>query len=117
LLKTSASAELVDAVRAVHEGKPYLSHKISDIVVDYVNQYNNLNKKSPIAHLTERELDVLHLLVEDKTNTEIADILEISVKTVPSYRSRLMRKLGVKTISGLIKFAIEHDLVPSNDGG
>jgi DNA-binding NarL/FixJ family response regulator len=113
LLKESAGIEVVNAVRAVHAGHRYLSQKISDkLVDDYVRQRQGAEAKSPLARLSPREREVLQLVVEGKTSAEIADALSLSVKTVETYRSRLMHKLAINDLPALVKFAIQHGLTP-----
>jgi DNA-binding NarL/FixJ family response regulator len=113
LLKESAGIEVVNAVRAVHAGHRYLSQKISDkLVDDYVRQRQAAEAKSPLGRLSPREREVLQLVVEGKTSAEIADVLSLSVKTVETYRSRLMHKLGISDLPALVKFAIQHGLTP-----
>jgi DNA-binding NarL/FixJ family response regulator len=112
LLKESAGIEVVNAVRAVHVGHRYLSQKISDrLVDDYVCQ-RQAAAKSPLARLSPREREVLQLVVEGKSSAEIADDLSLSVKTVETYRVRLMNKLDIGDLPGLVKFAIQHGLTP-----
>mgnify|MGYP001815396698 FL=1 len=111
LLKESVGIEVVNAVRAVHAGHRYLSQKISDSLVDdYVRQRQAAEAKSPLARLSPREREVLQLVVEGKSSAEIADTLSLSVKTVETYRTRLMHKLGVSDLPALVKFAIQHGL-------
>ena len=112
LLKESAGIEVVNAVRAVHAGRRYLSQRISDKMIDdYVRQREAV-AKSPLARLSPREREILQLVVEGKSSAEIAAILSLSSKTVETYRSRLMRKLGISDLPGLVKFAIQHGLTP-----
>lgn len=111
LLKESAGIEVVNAVRAVHAGHRYLSQKISDkLVDDYVLQRQSTETKDPLARLSPREREVLQLVVEGKSSAAIAGILSLSPKTVETYRSRLMRKLGISDLPRLVKFAIQHGL-------
>ena len=111
LLKESAGVEVVNAVRAVHTGQRYLSQKISNQVLDdYMRQREMADARSPLAALSPREREVLQLVVEGKSSADIAGILFISPNTVDTYRSRLMRKLGVSDLPGLVKFAIQHGL-------
>jgi DNA-binding NarL/FixJ family response regulator len=107
VLKESAGAELVDAVHTVQMGRPYLSHKLTE-TIDAEISYN----KSPLERLTSRELQVLQLTVEGKSASEIAGSLSLSPKTVETYRSRLMHKLGLNDLPSLVKFAIQHGLTP-----
>jgi DNA-binding NarL/FixJ family response regulator len=113
LLKESAGVEVVNAVRAVHAGHRYLSQKISDkIIDDYVRQREGAEAKIPLTRLSPREREVLQLVVEGKPSAEIAEILSLSPKTVETYRSRLMQKLGISDLPGLVKFAILYGLTP-----
>ncbi len=111
LLKESAGQEVVEAVRAVHDGRRYLSQRIKETVIDdYIQQRKTVSAKSPFEMLSSREREVIQLVVEGKTSADIARTLFISPKTVETYRSRLMQKLGVKDLPGLVKFAIQHGL-------
>ncbi len=113
LLKESAGIEVVNAVRAVHAGHRYLSQNISDwLIDDYVHQRQATEGKGPLARLSHREREVMQLVVEGKSSAEIADILSLSLKTVETYRSRLMRKLGISDLPSLVKFAVQHGLTP-----
>jgi len=113
LLKESAGVEVVNAVRTVQAGHRYLSQKISDKVIDnYVHQREAAETTSPLARLSPRERQVLQLVVEGKSSVEIASALSLSHKTVETYRSRLMRKLGISDLPSLVKFAIRQGLIP-----
>jgi DNA-binding NarL/FixJ family response regulator len=113
LLKESAGVEVVSAVRAVYAGHRYLSQKISDQVIEsYARLRDTAQAASPLALLTEREREVLQLVVEGNTSAQIAALLSLSRKTVETYRSRLMRKLGIEDVPSLVKFAIQHGLTP-----
>lgn len=113
LLKASAGAEVIKAVRTVHAGRRYLSQQISDRVIeDYIRQREAASDQGPLACLSPREREVLQLVVEGKTNTQIADTLFLSRKTVATYRSRMMEKLNVDDLASLVKFAIQHGVTP-----
>jgi len=106
LLKDSAGSEVVDAVRAVHTGQRYLSHKIAAAVIDdYIAERHRL---SPLESLSRRERQILQLVAEGKSSAEIAAMLFLSPKTVDTYRSRMMHKLGISELPSLVKFAIQH---------
>ena len=108
LLKDSAGAEVAVAVRAVHAGRRYLSERIGDLVISgYLGQDG---ADSPIESLSQRERDILHLIMDGHSNPEAARRLNLSVKTVETYRSRMMQKLGLKSVAELVKFAISHGL-------
>ena len=111
LLKESAGIEVINAVRTVHAGQRYLSQKISDKVIDnYVRQREAAETTSPLARLSPRERQILQLVVEGESSAEIASALSLSRKTVETYRSRLMRKLGISDLPSLVKFAIRQGL-------
>jgi DNA-binding NarL/FixJ family response regulator len=113
LLKESAGVEVVNAIRAVLAGRRYLSQKISDQVIDdYVSRRETVGAESPLARLSAREREVLQLVVEGKSSADIAETLFLSPKTVETYRSRLMKKLGISDLPSLVKFAIQHGLTP-----
>jgi DNA-binding NarL/FixJ family response regulator len=112
LLKEAAGTEVVEAVRAVSAGRRYLSQKISNMVIDnYVRQHEAGQARDPLAPLSPREREVLQLVVEGRSSAEIAETLSLSPKTLDTYRSRLMKKLGISDLPGLVKFAIQHGLI------
>jgi DNA-binding NarL/FixJ family response regulator len=111
VLKESAGKEVVSAVRAVRVGRRYLSRKIAETMIDdYVHQRESTEAKSPLERLSPREREVLQLVVEGKSSKEIANIIHLSPKSVETYRSRLMQKLNVNDLPGLVKFAIQHGI-------
>lgn len=108
LLKNSAGSELVAAVRAVHAGRRYLTEKINELVI--AGYLGENRAASPLESLSKRERDILQHIVDGRNNRETAELLHISVKTVETYRSRMLQKLGIKNVTELIKFAITHGL-------
>ncbi len=113
ILKESAGEEVVKAVHKVHAGHLYLSQEISETVVtDYIKHRGVADEKTPLESLSNREREILQLIVEGKTITEISQLLFISPKTVDTYKSRLMNKLDIKDLPSLIRFAIKHGLSP-----
>jgi DNA-binding NarL/FixJ family response regulator len=112
LLKESASDEVIEAIRIVHAGKRYLSRSISDVVLDYyVDLHRGEIEPDPLESLTVREREVMQLLVEGKSSAEIGVLLALSPRTVDTYRGRIMQKLDVPHLPGLVKFAIQHGLI------
>jgi DNA-binding NarL/FixJ family response regulator len=109
VLKESAGDEVVEAIRALRAGKRYLSHRITETMIDdYLRDGTNV---SPLDSLSLRERDVLQLVVEGNTNVAIAQKLSLSPKTVETYRARIMRKLKVRDTVELVKFAMRHGLI------
>ena len=112
LLKDSAGAEVVDAVRVVHAGRRYLSQKIASTVVDdYISERH---RASPLDSLSPRERQILQLVAEGKSSAEVAAMLFLSPKTVDTYRSRMMQKLDIGDLPSLVKFAIQHGVTQLN---
>jgi len=110
LLKESAGDEVVKAVHAVYQDRQYISQKLSDALpLSYARQRQ---ERSPFELLSAREREVLQLTVQGATSAVIAGKLALSPKTVDTYRSRLMEKLGVQNLPELVRFAIKHGLTP-----
>ncbi|HVN24122.1 MAG TPA: response regulator transcription factor [Syntrophorhabdales bacterium] len=110
LLKDSAPEELTAALRALAANRPYLSPKITDVVLkEYLS---TLPQTEPTAFtvLTAREREVLQLIAEGKTTKEIASALKVSVKTIETHRQQMMEKLNIRSIAELTKYAIREGL-------
>jgi len=111
LVKESAGREVVEAIREVCRGRRYVSPRIAGgVIEDYVRARADAGAKSPLERLSARERQVLQLVVEGRSSAEIGRLINLSPKTVETYRSRLMRKLGVENLAHLVRFAIEHSL-------
>ena len=110
LLKDCAFKELIHAIHTVAANNTYLSPKITDIVLkDYVQRIPK-DEFSSLSLLTPREREVLQLLAEGRRTKEIAHLLQVSVKTVETYRQQLMAKLSLHSIAELTKFAVREGL-------
>ena len=107
LLKESAGAEVLAAVRAAKQNRRYVSPKIADALA------LRRDKRSPFESLSAREREVLQLTVAGSTSAAIAGKLNLSPKTVDTYRSRVMEKLGVQNLPELVRLAIKHGLTPA----
>lgn len=110
LLKNCAFKELVNAIRIVTDNQIYLSPRIAGVVVgDYVGQ---LSKKgsSAFSALTDREREVLQLLAEGKSTKQIASRLNLSTKTIDSHRQQIMKKLSIRSVAELTKYAVREGL-------
>ena len=107
VLKNEAIDDLVDAIHAALRGERFVSPAVDQAVPAASARSAELDKRA----LSERELDVLRLLSEGLRTKDIADILGISAKTVETYRSRIMLKLGIDNLPGLVKFAIRAGIV------
>jgi DNA-binding NarL/FixJ family response regulator len=113
VVKRSAAKEVVEAIRAVHAGQRYLSPRVADVVLE---DYTDERRDDPLARLSAREREVLQLLAEGRTGAQIAERLSLSQKTVETYRARLVEKLGIRDLAGLVRFAIQKGLVSLDEG-
>jgi two-component system, NarL family, response regulator NreC len=110
LLKDSAFEELELAIQTVMSGQPYLSPKITDVVIkEYIHNIP-ANEATAFSTLTTREREVLQLLAEGKTTKQIAVYLNISIKTIETHRQQVMEKLNIHSIAELTKYAIREGL-------
>jgi DNA-binding NarL/FixJ family response regulator len=105
LLKGVAGDEIITAIRAVMKGELYLGKGVEEPSPPGQSQL-----KSPLESLSPREREVLQLVVEGKSGAEIANALSLAASTPDVYRSRIMRKLGIKNNAALVKFAIQHGI-------
>lgn len=115
LLKDAVTEELMLAVRSVSQGKIFLSPTISDSVMSMLISPASSQAETAVDLLTPREREVLQLVSEGHTNSAIADILSISVKTVEKHRANLMTKLEVNDLASLIRESIRRGLIILED--
>jgi two-component system nitrate/nitrite response regulator NarL len=107
--KEAPPAELRTAIEAVYDGEAHFS---DDITRDALNQFVvGGAKKAPFAQLTSREREVLIHIAEGQSNKEIADRLNIGVRTIETHRERIMRRLNIHSVAGLTKYAIANGLI------
>jgi DNA-binding NarL/FixJ family response regulator len=114
LLKRSVAEELILAIHAASRGETYLSPEVSGAVVNGFLRESAADA-SMAGELTPREREVLQLIVEGRTNKEIASVLHISLKTVEKHRANVMSKLDVHDLVGLVRVAIQKRLVFIDD--
>jgi len=108
--KTDSAKELEQALDAVRDGRSYVSPSIAQHVVDAMGGRPGQGSAAP-AELTTREREVLQLVAEGLTSKEVASTLGVSARTVESHRARLMQKLGVHKVSGLVRVALREGLL------
>jgi DNA-binding NarL/FixJ family response regulator len=107
VIKSQAANDLVEAIKAVHRGMTYLSPGVSRTLVDAY-----LGRTGPGSDaLTLRERQVLQLVAEGRTSKEIAQLLNVGVKSAETYRARIMHKLEIHTTAGLVRYAIRQGLI------
>jgi two-component system response regulator NreC len=110
VVKESAASELLAAVRALRGGHAYFAPAAARAVSEAYLAGGRL-PEDPYDRLTDREREVLQLLVEGRTNAQVAELLFVSAKTVDNHRTRLMEKLGVHNAAGLVRFAARRGLL------
>jgi len=108
LTKASAPDELVQAIRTVAKGKRYITSSVAERMAIYIEVDSG---RPPHELLSDRELQVLVLLGGGKSVGDIAGELSLSVKTISTYRARILKKTGMENTAQLIKYAVQHDLV------
>jgi len=110
VLKNARVGEIIDAIRAVARGDSYFSPPVAREIVDQIREPRRADK-GPFSHLSTREREVLRLIAEGLSAKEVASNLEISTKTVEAHRTSLMRKLGVRKATELVRYAVRHGLI------
>ncbi len=110
VLKSGASEELRQAIAAALQGKTYITPSFGqEALARLLNRSGELNEET--EQLTERQREILQLIVQGKANKEIADHIHVSVKTVEFHRARIMAKMGVRTVAELTKVALQQGLI------
>ncbi|HXH18334.1 MAG TPA: response regulator transcription factor [Chitinophagales bacterium] len=112
LLKSADSNQIMDAINTVMKGEKYISQEVaSKVVFDVVSgNVTTYDEEQPSPPLSRREKEVLRLLTHDNSYSEIARKLGISKRTVDTHRYNITKKLGIKTIAGLIRYAMDHGI-------
>lgn len=110
LLKEGAFDELIQGIRIAMSGQVYLSPKIATGVIDIFLDAHSKQRSPVFSMLTDRERQVLQMIAEGKSMKEIAFALEVSVKTVETFKQQIIRKLDIRTTAGLVKFAIREGI-------
>ena len=115
ILKSDAAQHLLSAVEALSAHRPYFTADVSQQLLDsYLARTEpGATEASPGRALTAREQEIIQLLAEGKSNKDVAKLLNLSVKTVETHRSNLMRKLGLHGLSDLIRYALRNNLIAS----
>ncbi|WP_428665885.1 response regulator [Runella sp.] len=113
VMKSAGRTELLRAIRTVAAGEHYFSEKVVKKLAEFPNEANPAGKTMPndIHPLTKREMDVLKLIVQDLSNQSIAEQLNLSLTTVETHRRNLLKKVGVSSAVGLLRWALKHKLV------
>jgi len=111
VLKSGATEELQQALTTVLRGKIYITPAFGeDVIARLWNREGELSEET--EELSDRQREILQLIVEGRGNKEIADVIHVSVKTVEFHRARIMAKLGVRSVAELTKVALQRGLIP-----
>lgn len=113
VLKGSAGSELLQAIEAAAVGKKYMGAEVADLAFQV---FSLKSEDSPLSTLSPRERQIIVMVVNGQSSTAIGEALHLSPKTVATYRSRLMAKLGVTDVPGLVRLAVRYKLVDSDEG-
>ncbi len=109
ILKETGRRELLQAVRSVYNGKTFYSSAVTDTIMNgFAAQTQKKKSHYALDYLTKREQDIISLILQENTNSEIAKALYISEHTVKTHRKRIMQKLEVKNVVGLVVLALKH---------
>lgn len=112
VLKSDADESLVAAVDTLRQHKPFLTSRVTEFVLDdYLRRTETNDEVASRTALTTRERELIQLLAEGKSNKEAASTLGISVKTIEAHRANVMRKLHVRSLSDLVRYAIRNKIV------
>jgi len=110
VLKNAGRDEVITAITEVYQGKSYLDHDVSEIVLNSVMNQSGKKSSNPFPSLSPREKDVLHCILDELTTNEIAERLHISFGTVETHRRNMLIKTGARNTAGLVRIAIEYEL-------
>ena len=112
VLKSDADQNLVAAIEALLQHKPFLTSNVTDVVLsDYLNGQIDAAEPQPRSRITRREREIIQLLAEGKSNKEVAVRLDISTRTAEAHRANIMHKLGFDSLGDLVRYAIRNKIV------
>ena len=106
VLKSADTEEIAEAIRTVHNHKPYFCREITEKLTEIVSRNYQMPPQTDIS-FTDREKDIIRLICRESTSKEIAFALNLSKRTVEGHRTRIMDKIGAKSIAGIITYALE----------
>jgi DNA-binding NarL/FixJ family response regulator len=111
LMKSDADQSLIAAVSSLRQHKPFLTSKVTEFVLDDYIRRGELREDAPRDTITPREREIIQLLAEGNSNKETATVLGISVKTIEAHRANIMRKLHLRSVTDLVRYAIRNKIV------
>jgi DNA-binding NarL/FixJ family response regulator len=112
VVKSDADQSLIAAIESLRQHKPFLTSRVTEFVLDdYMRRADTLDAGVGHDAVTAREREIIQLLAEGKSNREAASTLGISVKTIEAHRANIMRKLHLRSVSELVRYAIRNKIV------
>jgi DNA-binding NarL/FixJ family response regulator len=112
IVKHDASDQLIDAVKALAQHKTFFTTHVSEVIFSrYMQEENPRDDTLENSRISAREREIVQLLAEGKSNKEVANTLGISVKTAETHRAAIMRKLGLKSFSEMVRYAIRNKII------
>jgi DNA-binding NarL/FixJ family response regulator len=115
IMKNAGRKDLKDAIETIMKGKHYFSDEATQSIMMDLVKGKGKSTTMDAVHITDRELEILELIVQEYTNQEIAEKLFISSRTVDAHRRNLLQKTGARNTAGLVKYAFQHNLIPPSE--
>jgi DNA-binding NarL/FixJ family response regulator len=112
VLKSDADQSLIAAIESLRQHKPFLTSTVTEFMLDdYMRRADTSDDSHPKTAVTTREREIVQNLAEGKSNKETASMLGVSVKTIEAHRANIMRKLRLRSVSDLVRYAIRNKIV------
>lgn len=112
VLKSDAERDLIAAVDAVCAGGTYFTQKVSEVILDfYLNKGRVLHEETPDQRLTRRHREIVQLLAEGRSSKEVAEILNMTLKTAETHRAHIMKRMGFHSVADLVRYALRNGII------
>jgi DNA-binding NarL/FixJ family response regulator len=112
VLKSDAERDLIAAVEAVCSGGTYFTQKVSEVILDfYLNKGKVLHEETPDQRLTRRHREIVQLLAEGRSSKEVAEILNMTLKTAETHRAHIMKRMGFHSVADLVRYALRNGII------
>jgi DNA-binding NarL/FixJ family response regulator len=112
VLKSDAERDLVAAVETVCTGGTYFTQKVSEVILDfYLNKGRVLREETPDQRLTKRHREIVQLLAEGRSSKEVAEILNMTLKTAETHRAHIMKRMGFHSVADLVRYALRNGII------
>ncbi len=115
IMKSAGRGDLKDAILTIMDGKHYFSDEATNSIMMDLVKGKGKPSSPGLVHITDRELEILELIIKEHTNQEIAEKLFISSRTVDAHRRNLLQKTGARNTAGLVKYAFKHNIISPKD--